>query len=275
MFNENNLVLQAKMTNSYSRTEYNGVLSYEKVKQFHKDGYLGPLKACSPDEAAEFAESVEVEILNGDGYPLDHTDKSIRHDRHRDSQLVYDFLSQPSIVNRIQSLYGPDLLLWTSHFWEKEPGESGVPWHQEQHFSAVEPPVTATIDLALDPVDETSGCMEVIPGSHEQFVPHGEAAGAESQGLADSEYVDQSCARSIPLKAGEFVLYNSRLLHRTLANGTDRERRSVSCRMTPPIINIQHESPLMYDDHASIVVSGEDRYGINRTVEPPSSEVKE
>lgn len=243
--------------------------SREQVEQFHEEGYLGPLRACSPEEATEFIETAEAEILSGDSYPLDQTDKSIKHDRHRDSRLVYEFLSQPSIVQPIASVYGPDLLLWTSHFWKKDSGENGVPWHQEQHFSAVEPPVTATIDLALDPVDERSGCMEVIPGSHERFVPHGDAGGAESQGLADPECVDEERAVSIPLEPGEFVLYNSRLLHRTLDNDTGTPRRSISCRMTKPTVKIQRDSPLMYDDHASIVVTGEDRHGINPTVEPP------
>lgn len=258
------------MVTDYGHCQLDEGLSYEQVEQFHERGYLGPLRACSPERAMEFAETAEQEVLTGE-YPLEHTDKSIRHDRYRDSKRVYDFLSQSSIVETVASVYGLDLLLWTSHFWEKDPDESGVPWHQEQHFSAVEPPVTATIDLALDPVDREAGCMEVVPGSHEEFVSHGEAAGAESQGMVNPNAVDEDRAVSVPLEPGEFVLYNSRLLHRTLDNDTDRRRRSISCRMTMPMVKIRRDSPLMYDEHASIVVHGEDRHGINPTVAPPEA----
>lgn len=244
-------------------------LSIEQVLQFHEEGYIGPLRACSPDEARQFIETAETDVLSAEMEPEDWPSPSRKHDRHRDSGLVYDFLTQSTIVDPVRSIYGPDLLLWTSHFWKKAPGETGVPWHQEQHFSAIEPPVTATIDLALDPVDETAGCMQVVPGSHEEFIPHGEAAGAESQGLADPAYVDEAAAVNVELEAGEFVLYNSRLAHRTLDNDTDEAHRSISCRMTNPTVHIKSGSALMYDGHASLLVNGEDRHGINRTAEPP------
>lgn len=246
-------------------------LSREEVVEFHENGYLGPIKACSPERARQFAEQFEEEILGRNSSPLEDVDVSNRHDRHRDSRLVYEFLTQPSIVETISDIYGPDLLLWSSHFWEKDPGESGVPWHQERHFSAVEPPVTATIDLALDPVDEEAGCMGVVPGSHEQDVPHTEAGGAESQGFADSEYVNTDNSVRVELEAGEFVLYNSRLLHRTYRNDTETRRRSFSCRMTTPAVWIKSDSPLLYDGHESIVASGENWHGLNETGEPPSA----
>ncbi|MFB6176111.1 MAG: phytanoyl-CoA dioxygenase family protein, partial [Halobaculum sp.] len=229
---------------------------------------LGPIRACSPSAAREFVETFETEVL---GSESDDREASPRHDRHLDSRSVYEFLTQSSIVETIRSIYGSDLLLWSSHFWEKEPGEEGVPWHQERHFSAVEPPVTATIDLALDPVDETSGCMGVIPGSHERAVPHTEADGAESQGYVDSRFVEEAETVRIGLDPGEFVLYNARLLHRTYANETDRRRRSLSCRMTIPEVRIDSESPLLYSGHQSVVVSGTDGHGLNETTEPPAS----
>lgn len=244
-------------------------LSTDQVEQFYEEGYLGPLRACPPVEAAEFIERVEAEVLNTDDYPFSHTDAGPRHDRHRDSRLVYDFITQPSIIEKISSLYGPNLLLWTSHLWEKKSGEAGVPWHQEQHFSAIEPPVTATLDLALDPYDVEAGCFQVIPGSHESYIPHGEASGAESQGMAGPEHVDDERAVTVELDAGEFLVYNSRLLHRTLNNDTGRSRRTISCRITTPLVKILTSSPLIHEEHKSIVVKGNDWHGINETVEPP------
>lgn len=255
---------------SHEKGSTDNILSREEVLKFHTEGYLGPIKACSPEEARQFVEQFEADVLEQDSYPLEDADVSARHDRHLDSRLVYEFLTQPSIVETISAIYGSDLLLWSSHFWEKDPEESGVPWHQEHHFSAVEPPLTATIDLALDPVDEEAGCMGVIPGSHERAVPHTEADGAESQGWVDPEYVDAEDSVRVELEAGEFILYNSRLLHRTYTNDTDARRRSFSCRMTTPEVWIKSDSPLMYDGHESIVVSGEDSHGLNETTEPPA-----
>lgn len=254
------------MSTNKPTTDYE--LSDEEVSQFYEEGYLGPLRACSPEEATAFADTFQSSIRDDDDRGLDGVSET--HDRHRDSTTVYEFLTQPGILDRVRSLYGPNLLLWTSHFWEKEPGDEGVPWHQEQHFSAIEPPITATLDLALDPYPAESGCFQVIPGSHEEFVPHSDATGAESQGYADPAHVDETAAVDVELEAGEFLIYNSRLVHRTQPNRTETSTRTISCRLTTPLVDVQTESPLLYDDHAATVVSGDDWGGRNETTAPPT-----
>ncbi|MFB1063421.1 phytanoyl-CoA dioxygenase family protein [Natrinema sp. H-ect4] len=257
------------MASKQNQSEPTGYeLSETEVDQFYEEGYLGPIKACSPEVAQEFADRFQSEILTGE-YPRSHTGASPRHDRHLDSSCVYEFITNPKIVDKIRSLYGPNLLLWTSHFWEKESGDEGVPWHQEQHFNAIEPPITATLDLALDPYSEESGCFQVIPGSHKEFIPHTEAGDAESQGIADSGYVDETDAISVELQPGEFLVYNTRLLHRTLKNNTDRNRRTISCRITTPLVDIDTDSPLLYDEHEAVMIAGTDWNGRNETTSPP------
>lgn len=245
-------------------------LTSEQVDRFYEEGYLGPLKACPPEEAREFADEFQ-NGLDFENYPRSHTGASPRHDRHLDSRAVYEFLTQPGLLEKVSSVYGPNLLLWTSHFWEKEPGDDGVPWHQEHHFCAVEPPVTATLDLALDPYSRESGCFQVIPGSHEDYVPHTTADGAESQGYADPQHLEESDAVTVELEPGEFLLYNTRLLHRTLENETAQSRRTISCRMTTPLTEIQTDSPLLYDEHEALVVKGEDWSGRNEVTSPPEA----
>ena len=67
----------------------------------------------------------------------------------------------------MQDLLGEDLVLWGTHFFLKEAGDSKrVSWHQDASYWPLSPSKTVTVWLAIDDADAGNGAMQVIPRSH-------------------------------------------------------------------------------------------------------------
>ena len=93
-------------------------LSESEVQQFHEAGYLGPLTAVSEEEMVRIRARLEREVLTTPG-PSRANSLTMRH---LDKRVVYDLVTHPAIIWRVQGIVGPYLLLWACTFWSEKPG---------------------------------------------------------------------------------------------------------------------------------------------------------
>ncbi len=237
------------------------LLSRDEVDFFVENGYLGPYAAMSPADMMPIREEIAATVLITDGPNLRRRMQS----RHMDQPVVYDLASHPAIINRIAGLIGPDVVVWATNFWLKEPGSKEIPWHQDINFWPIEPPMNVSAWIAIDEVTEENACVRVIPGSHRHFLPHttatAEMAFAE---MADPNAYDASGAISMELKPGEFFLFSERLLHASSANLSDKRRLGLSIRVTLPMVHIFQDEPPLHKGHTAILARGRDVMGFNR-----------
>ncbi len=243
-------------------------LTPDEIDQFYRMGYVGPFALCSPEEMAGIRTRIEREVLTTDGI----NPKSRLQGRHADHRLVYDLASHPRVLGRLTDIVGPDLILWATYFFNKQPGGAEIPWHQDANYWPIEPAMNLSIWLAIDEVTVENACVQIIPGSHRKIVPHipsrqGMAFGEE----ADPATIDTSKAINMELRPGEFFIFNERLLHHSEPNRSNKRRMGMTGRYTVPFVKIldQEASPL-YPGHACMVVSGEDRLKRNRMADPPA-----
>lgn len=162
--------------------------------------------------------------------------------RHLDSRLVFELCTDPAVVEAVNAILGADLLLWNSSFWT---GEGPTPWHRDLHDWPTALTITAWIALT----DAPKGCLEVVPGSHRKLLP-------PPVGL------DEAAGRPIPLPAGHFAVLSDRVLHRCKPSVTSTSRWALAARFTTPGIHVP--------GHRCILVSGSDRFGINKIGPPPA-----
>src|SRR5262245_14794364 len=109
-----------------------------------------------------------------DGYLREHQDVTWAHknddplrEAHYHERPIYDLCTAPALVDVMEQLLGPDLVLLYSHIMSKPPGGLRVAWHQDgPYWHRVEPKIAVTAWIALDDATPENGCMRVIPGSH-------------------------------------------------------------------------------------------------------------
>lgn len=251
-------------------------LTEAEIEQFVRDGFAGPFTLCSPEEMAPIREAIENEVLQSDP-PVAPTRNK---DRHLDCPVVYDLASHEELTSRISSIYGPDLLLFATSLFVKEPGYPEFPWHNDFEYWPMLPVVGITAWVALTEATPENGCVELLKGSHTKTIPH-EVFGhdrlsrlRERMGKriikgqrAVPRYVDPADAVPMPVKPGQFFIFTERTVHRAGPNNTNARRMGLAVRITVPSVRIGHDQ--IFPGHEAIVVRGEDRFGFNRIGTPP------
>lgn len=246
-------------------------LTLDEAHQFHTQGYLGPFPTISPEEMAKVNEALHNRIFLSDG----PNPNSRTHSRHLDTRTVYDLLAHPSIVHRLASLLGDDVMVWSSGFFIKDPHGKGLetPWHQDINYWPIEPQINITAWIATEEVTAENAPLLLIPGSHRQTVPHIKNKGGKAfNEEADPAYVDHSQAVTMAMRPGEAIIFSEKLLHGSPVNRSNRRRCALSARYSIPLARLFHgEPPMNFPGHHAVMVSGEDRFGFNRLGPPPEA----
>lgn len=231
------------------------VLSEAQVRSFETDGFVSPVFAISPAEAADCRRALEA-------YEAD-TGRSAVETIHIKGHLYFDWAwrlaRHPRLLGAIADLAGPDLFIMASRFWIKDPQDRKfVSWHQDHAYFGLKPPTLITAWLALNEVTRHNGCMRVVPGSHRSGThKHLETYDKDnllSRGQA-LVAVDETKAVDIVLQPGEFSIYHGHLFHSSEPNTSDDRRIGFAMMFIPAHVE------LTIGRRAATLVRGEDRHG--------------
>jgi ectoine hydroxylase-related dioxygenase (phytanoyl-CoA dioxygenase family) len=137
-----------------------------------------------------------------------------------------------------QQILGPQARFFSDVAIFKRPQHgSPTPWHQDEafrdpHFSYRE----VTIWVALQDVDERSGCLMFIPGSHHGSVHTHRVPGPSSESLALEcvEGVDQAAAVPCRLASGACSIHLPRTLHCSTPNLSEVARIGYAMTFSAP-----------------------------------------
>jgi ectoine hydroxylase-related dioxygenase (phytanoyl-CoA dioxygenase family) len=243
------------------------------TEQWAEQGYLPVLDILPPDQAvrcrAQF-DALEREI------PPEAAEVRIL-DRHLDVEFIWRLATHPRVLDAVEAVLGPDVLLLASNFFCKYPaeerGERFVAWHQDVTYWGLEPPRAITAWIAIDDADVENGCMSVIPGSHRAgIVEHATSARAGNLLSVNQEVpaglVDERRAVSMPLRAGQMSLHDGMLLHASHPNLSKRRRCGLAVRFTTP--DVRQVAPnSLRGYYRPVLVRGVDRYRHFPAVEVP------
>jgi hypothetical protein len=233
------------------------------VERYGRDGFLSPVAALTPEQASEYREKLEAfERAVGGPLTSDRTDPRYRSRTHVLLAWVHGLVRHPAILDAVEALIGPDILVYTSTWFIKEPGSPAIAaWHQDATYFGLRPYVHVTAWLALTDATAGNGCMEFLPGSHHRGqLPHRAGVVASSvnrAGQAVTVDVDDAPAVHAPLRAGEFSLHHTLCLHRSQPNRSTGRRIGLAISYVPTSVQhlgVKHKTPAM-------LVRGVDRFG--------------
>ena len=142
----------------------------------------------------------------------------------------------PQLIGLLRRLIGDEL--YASAIWNGRPRAprqsiQTVDWHQDAHYMQDYDPLADRLIgvwLPLVPVDEHSGCLQVIPGSHRNGLrPAVRLERNNLVGLADRELAGQQPV-SCSMTPGDVLLFTELLYHRSKENRSLRTRWSLDVR---------------------------------------------
>jgi len=199
-------------------------LTEDAVQFYREHGYFSPVPVLSADEVARY----RAELENHEaalGHPLDFPEKS-------KSYLLYKWadalVHHPAVLDAVEDVIGPDILVYHSTTWIKEPGTPAyVRWHQDGKYFFLKPALHITAWVALSDATVESGCVHVLPGSHNWGdFDHRDDLGEWNmikRGQFIADRFDDQVGEPIELKAGEMSLHHTNLVHCSRGNeGIDR-----------------------------------------------------
>jgi non-haem Fe2+, alpha-ketoglutarate-dependent halogenase len=203
-------------------------LTNAQLQFFRDNGYLYPLRALTPPEAVQCRAKIEAyEAASGE-----EVNKRLKIKAHLAFPWICELARHPNIVSAVQSLIGPDVLLFGASAFAKNARDPRyVSWHQDSAYYGLDPHEEVTVWLALSRASSESGCLKVIPRSHlGPDLVHEETYAADNllsrgQSLKD---IDESSAVEMPLEAGEFSIHHERTAHGSLANKSDDRRIGIA-----------------------------------------------
>jgi ectoine hydroxylase-related dioxygenase (phytanoyl-CoA dioxygenase family) len=152
---------------------------------------------------------------------------------HHQAPTVRDYYFDGPLVDVATQLIGPNVKGATSQLTFKMKGNTKpFGWHQDNGYGELEPYNALTTLTALDDTDRGNGCLWLIPSSHKQGQIRVQQS--EEQKKTQSEIVvaaDDSLAVPMEMKAGDALIFNCWMLHKSDGNySTDRDRRILFLR---------------------------------------------
>jgi len=238
-------------------------LTSAQVDRYARDGFLSPNRALTPEEAKRCLAKLEAfEDAVGGRLTADGTDPRYRARTHVLLTWVHALARHPAILGAVEDLIGPDILVYTSTWFIKEPESAAIAaWHQDATYFGLRPYAHVTAWLALTDATEENGCMEFLPGSHRLGqLPHRAGVVAASVNRAGQSVVgeiDDAPAVHAPLRAGEFSLHHTLLLHRSQPTRSSGRRIGLAISYVPTHVRhlgVVHKTPAM-------LVRGVDTFG--------------
>ncbi len=268
------------------------MLSEDEIRTYREDGLVVADHCLQDDALAGLREAVDKliadhpsirpELLSGPHNPYGQS-----------AQLMgnVDFLQfcqMPAILDMVEQLIGPDIVLWGSMLFAKPPGGSkAVPWHQDGRYWPITPLATVTVRVAIDGSTPENGCMQYIPGSHktkrmEEHVLDKRDDMALGQTMTG---IDMSKARNCVLEPGQISFHDVYTVHGSDHNSHALKRRADYAIRYMPATSLydrseenpatvyarKHSPNMNYPNRPIWLVRGQDRAGNDYTVGKPDS----
>ena len=186
-----------------------------------------------------------------------------------------DIPTFPPILDMMEQVIGPDLILWGTTLFHKPAGlDRGVPWHRDGRYWPIKPLATTTAWIAVTDCTKENGCLRVIPGSHasreigRHFRDHSDQV-TIPETLCDGEF-DPDRARDLELEAGQMAIFDIFMIHGSNSNPTATPRTGYALRYMPATSHYDHHDLPIADSRGSahhtrplIQVRGRDVSGLN------------
>lgn len=201
-------------------------LSSSDLDGYWENGFVSPIDVFTPGETKSFRdkfESLENHFGGRDKARLFTTDI------HLIQRWAWKVATNPRILGCVSGILGDNVLLWSTNWFIKEPGDQKiVSFHQDASYWGLEPHEVITAWVALSDAPNESGPMVFVPGSHKSDLIDHEDTYAPNNLLSRGQVIRKDLSGQelieAPLRAGQMSLHHVRTIHGSSANTTNDRR---------------------------------------------------
>ena len=228
-----------------------------EIKKFYtSNGYYLPIDVMPSNIALEA--SVKLERISK------NPNSNILHpwnlQAHLLSNWIYNICVNPKVLDAVESIIGPNILIQSADIFIKPPKISKIiNWHQDANYWGLEPFELVTSWIALTDVFPENGCMYYLPKSHLFNKIHHTETFDKNSDLTRGQEIDLKIDKNkqvpVILKAGQMALHHCLLAHGSGPNYTDNHRIGIAVRYLPTHVQQTNGPPI-----SMILVRGEDKF---------------
>ena len=199
------------------------MLDTEAVTGYRRNGFLFPISGIGAAAARDYRAALEA-FEGQTGQSISLLDE--RFKPHVRFPWANRLVREPTILDAIERVIGPDILVWTATFFVKEPQSDAVTlWHQDWTFFGLRPHEHVTAWIALSEASVEAGCMRFVPGKDAarpmRHRPKADPNSMNGGGQCVTEPFDPAGATHAALATGEFSLHNTLCIHSSAANNSE------------------------------------------------------
>jgi hypothetical protein len=155
----------------------------------------------------------------------------------------------PSALEALRALGFPSPVFWSAFCLSKPPHAPPLYWHQDwwgwdEPVSGLPTPSQVFLMYYLTDTTRENGCLRVLPGTHCRRIDlHDLLPSAHSEETYEAhpnsvQFLSHPDEVDVPVKAGDLVIGDARLLHAAHANQTDQRRTCLTLWYLPDFENL-------------------------------------
>ncbi len=254
-------------------------LSAAEAETYRRDGYLIPDYRLPEEKLATLQRALDKLIADNPGVRPEQLISIHVDGRNAEgtvgSKVFLDLAQDPDILDLVEGVLGPDIILWGCAMFCKPPGDGmAVPMHQDGHYWPIRPLANCTVWIAIEDSDVGNGCLQVVPGSHKAQIQYEHLKETGHVALSDrirEDAYDPADLVNVELKAGSLSMHDVYMIHGSNPNTSDRRRSGVAIRYMPATSHFDRafrtpnssEMVVDFSTRPLWLVRGEDRTGRN------------
>jgi hypothetical protein len=221
-----------------------------QLRRYHADGFVAPIPALSPAEAAAYRSACDALEAALGGKP-----RTIQvRQMHLHLRWAFDLASHPRVLDAVEPILGPDLFVWATELFAKHPRDPavGIGWHRDAPYLGLTAGRQTTAWVALADSTPENGCMRVLPRTAER--PDPARDGDKPTPAEEPQLVD------VALRAGELSLHAGDVIHGSNPNVSEHKRVGFVVRYLapdarpstgrPPVVRVRGSAPM---EHWAVV----------------------
>lgn len=229
------------------------VLDDDEIAAFRRDGFLVPRYRLPPRDLV--ALQALTHRIVADNPHLADVPMSCPHVPGSGVQKLKSSLDwlplslHADILDMVEQIVGPDIVLWGSNLFYKRPREGpATPWHRDGAYWPITPLETTSVWIAISDSVRENGCLRFIPGSHaaRDIGDHyeSEEKGVVIPGTLTPDSFDEFQARDVEMAPGQIAIFDCYTIHGARANRGTRERAGYALRFMPATSHYDHDAVL-------------------------------